>query len=380
MIMTRIQRVWCHRLGRWNFALGSSCLSTGKASGTRTGISIIEVLVSMFILSVGLLGIASLLPIGQRQALLADQQDRLSSLGQNAIRSFRTRGYSNYAFWAKADGTGIGNDFNQPIFIDPLMVATQNSNKVPHSSAQVIPRYTVKTSATGGKLNAGGAEAIFMSRDDVLVTPGTQPEDPTKAKFDSNLRRDFSGEYSWAAMIAPTYPGVKPPGNDPTNTAYAYGKPYAEQSCQLSVIVFYRRPLNGAAALVDSDTVSGTSIARERTVSVTSFNGNGIGGGEVTIRPTNPYDALVKIGEYVLLYQAPNGNPGSSGYRPYRAQWYRVIGADKFVSGTDRQVTLVGPDWDTANGYGNPQMVIFDGAVAVYNKSIRLEGASMWNN
>jgi len=360
---------------------------TRRAATGRHGISIIEVLVSMFILSVGLLGIASLLPIGQRQALLADQQDRLSSLGQNAIRSFRTRGYSNYAYWAKADGTAIGNDFIQPIFIDPLMVAAQNSNKVPHSSAQVIPRYTVKTSTTGGKLNAGGAEAIFMSRDDVLVTPGTQPEDPTKAKFD-NGRRDFSGEYSWAAMIAPTYPGVKPPGNDPTNTAYAYGKPYAEQSCQLSIIVFYRRPLaigttltgTNNPAFYDNDTVSGTPIARERTVSVTSFNGNGIGGGEVTIRPTNPYDALVKIGEYVLLYQAPNGNPGNTGYRPYRAQWYRVIGADKFVSGTDRQVTLVGPDWDTANGYGNPQMVIFDGAVAVYNKSIRLEGASMWNN
>jgi type II secretory pathway pseudopilin PulG len=349
---------------------------------SRRGISIIEVLVSMFILSVGLLGIASLLPIGQRQALLADQQDRLSSLGQNAIRSFRTRGYSNPAFWIKADNNGIGNDFTQPIFIDPLLAAAQNSSKVPHSGSQVIPRFTVKTSTTGNKLTQGGAEAIFMSRDDVIVEPGTTPEAPTKAKFDNNIRRDFNGEYSWAAMIAPTYPGVKPPGNDPTNTAYAYGKPYSEQSCQLSIVVFYRRNLN---VLNDKDTIDQSTlpagIPRERTVAVASFDGNGIGGGEVTIRTLGgPYDTMLKIGEYVLLYQPPTGSPGNSGYKPYRAQWYRIVGADKFEPGNNRQVTLTGPDWDTSNGYNSPQMIIFDGAVAVYNKSIRLEGPSMWNN
>jgi hypothetical protein len=232
-----------------------------------------------------------------------------------------------------------------------------------------------------------------MSRDDVNVETGSKPEDPTKAKFD-NGRRDFGGEYSWAAMIAPTYPGVKPPGNDPTNTAYAYGKPYAEQSCQLSIIVFYRRPLSVGTtsytpatnnpAYYDNDTISGQPIARERTVNVVSFDGNGIGGGEVTIAKTasgTNYDTMIKVGEYVLLYQAQTGSPGNTGYKPYRAQWYRVIGANKFDSTvTNRQVTLTGPDWDTANGYGTPQMVIFDGAVAVYNKSIRLEGSSLWNN
>jgi type II secretory pathway pseudopilin PulG len=350
----------------------------------RRGISIIEVLVSMFILSVGLLGIASLLPIGQRQAALADQQDRLSSLGQNAIRSFRTRGYSNPAFWMVGSGSGpTGSYFSTPILIDPLMAAKQSSGKVPHSGTQVIPRYSVKPTTTSTTmLNIAGAEAMFISRDDVLVEFGNLPEDATKAKFEeassSKIRRDFNGEYSWAAMLAPTYPGVKPLGNDPTNTAYDYGKPYAEQSCQLSIIVFYRRNLS---VLTDQDTVSGQAIPRERAVSVVSFDGNGIGGGEVTIKTTGgSYDTMLKIGEYVLLYQAPTGSPGNTGYKPYRAQWYRVLGADAFVAGDNRQVTLTGADWDTGNGYNTPQMLIFDGAVGVYNKTIRLEGPSMWNN
>jgi hypothetical protein len=232
----------------------------------------------------------------------------------------------------------------------------------------------VKTGLSGSKLTAAGADAVFNSRDDILVTPGATSEDATKAKLDNNVRRDFSGEYSWAAMIAPTYPGVKPP------SVSDYGVPYSEQSCQLSIIVFYRRNLN---ALKDEDTVSGQSIPRERTVDVASFDGSGIGGGEVTIRKTTSggtdYDTMIKVGEYVLLYQPPQGTAGQANYKPYRAQWYRVLGAEAFTAGAPRQLTLTGPDWDTSNGYANPRMIIFDGAVAVYNKSIRLEGPSMWN-
>jgi hypothetical protein len=89
---------------------------------------------------------------------------------------------------------------------------------------------------------------------------------------------------------------------------------------------------------------------------------------------------MIKVGEYVLVYQAPQGTAGQSGYKPFRAQWYRVLGAEAFLAGSDRQITLTGPDWDPSNGYGSPQMIIFDGAVGVYTKSIRLEGPSMWNN
>lgn len=349
-----------------------------RIPNAHRGISIIEVLVSMFILSVGLLGIASLLPLGQRQAALADQQDRLSSLGQNAIRSFRTRGYSNSAFWIKGESNTnpTAGFFTTPILIDPLMAIAQNKGQVPHTGANLFPRYSVKpATTTATRLTAAGAEAIFQSRDDVIVTPGTTPESATTAKFDTAVRRDYQGEYSWAAMIAPTSPGVKP------LSVSGYGVPYSEQSCQLSIIVFYRRSLS---TLVDKDTISiaelPAGITRERTVNVVSFDGGGIAGGEVTIKPTGAYDAMVKIGEYVLMYQAPSGTIGQSDYKPYRAQWYRVLGADKFVASNNRQITLTGPDWDTSNGYNTPQIIIFDGAVAVYTKSIRLEGPSMWNN
>jgi type II secretory pathway pseudopilin PulG len=348
-----------------------------NSTAKRRGISIIEVLVSLFILSVGLLGIASLLPIGQRQALLADQQDRLSALGQNAVRTFRTRGFSNFQWWRTAGGTSIAQNGSPgatavfataPIFIDPLMVEAQGNtvNKVPHNGTGLFDRFTLKQSASTGagtSIGQAGAEAMFLSRDDVIVEPGTTPESATKAKYDSG-RRDFDGEYSWAAMLSPTYPNNYPPG-------IAKGTPYPEQSCQLSIIVFYRRPLNGTAALNDSDTLDSTSIPRERVLGA-SFVGGGIGGGEITINGSTA-NMLVKIGEYVLVFKEGTGTT------PYYAKWYRVIAAEKLESmASSRQLTLSGPDWPGATS--GLQMVIFDGAVAVYNKSIRLEGPSMWNN
>ncbi len=354
----------------------------------RHGISIIEVLVSMFILSVGLMGIASLLPIGQRQALLADQQDRLSSLGQNAVRSFRTRGLSNFQWWCTASGASVTQSSgapnavfqNGPIFIDPLLTAAKGNavSQVPHTGTSRFLRFGIKTNPNSsanltnyGVVGSGDAyraqaEAIFMSRDDAAITPGTTPESASTAKFykgggSTDLRRDFDGEYSWAAMLTPTYVNNYPIGT-------AKGTPYAEQSCQLHIVVFYRRPLS---SLVDENKFYGRSIPREREVSA-AITGGGIGGGEVTISTTaSGYDLLVTPGEYVLLFQ-----PGSN----YFAQWYRVLGAQTFdpSSETSRQLTLTGPDWPA--GMNNPRMIIFDGAVGVYTKSIRLEGPSMWNN
>ena len=46
-----------------------------------------------------------------------------------------------------------------------------------------------------------------------------------------------------------------------------------------------------------------------------------------------------------------------------------------------RDVTLVGPDWDWQNLIRTPtQVTIVRGAVAVFEKTIRLETSSLWTN
>jgi hypothetical protein len=94
------------------------------------------------------------------------------------------------------------------------------------------------------------------------------------------------------------------------------------------------------------------------------------------------------------------------------AKWYRVVAAGNITqSGTtySRQITLAGPDWEadpTAANMASPSTLyiapndskfmwpssissssqnyntyacLFDGAVAVYQRVIHLEGPSVWN-
>ena len=64
----------------------------GRGEQLRRGISLLEVLIAMFILSVGLLGLAALLPVGQADIVAAGKSDRSSAAGRLAMRDLRARG------------------------------------------------------------------------------------------------------------------------------------------------------------------------------------------------------------------------------------------------------------------------------------------------
>ncbi|MGC4003938.1 MAG: prepilin-type N-terminal cleavage/methylation domain-containing protein [Pirellulales bacterium] len=347
-----------------------------SAARRRSGISLIEVLMSIFILAVGLLGIASLLPLGQRQIEEAEQHDRAAIIGQNAFRTFRTRGYSNYQWWCSPSGTSVAQNtspfaqpvLTTPIIIDPLLASntalTATAN-VPHSGT-LLKRFTVKQTpgnSGGAAINAAAAEAVFVARDDLILTQGNTPEDSSSLKLDNNARRDFEGRYSWMAMISPANPGTTTPG-------LPVGTPHYEMPCELSIIVFNRRPYlgNGTNVLNDEETIGGMSIPRERVVDADLSAGGGIGGGDAVLSGgTNAYHLMVRPGEYLLLVSTNGRN----------ARWYKILSAEDYnpASDTQRTITLAGPDWT----YGAAKAIIFDGATAVYTKSIKLEGPSRMN-
>ena len=62
---------------------------------SRRGLSLTEVLVSIFILSIGLMALMSLFPIGALQMAQAMKDDRTATMAANADRSFRI-------FWKEA--------------------------------------------------------------------------------------------------------------------------------------------------------------------------------------------------------------------------------------------------------------------------------------
>lgn len=71
---------------------------------SRSGLSLIEVLVSMFVLAVGLLGVASLLPVGQFQIARGEEQEEALLVGRAALAQIEAGGWLNPARWY--DGAG----------------------------------------------------------------------------------------------------------------------------------------------------------------------------------------------------------------------------------------------------------------------------------
>src|SRR6185369_15809176 len=115
----------------------------------------------------------------------------------------------------------------------------------------------------------------------------------------------------------------------------------------------------------------------EEIVSVTQPSGVtvNLGGGDITIKaPTDAQSQLIRPNTWMMLGRF---DP-SLNFQVFK--WYRILSASS--DGADVQVTLAGPDWTWGKQSDNTQATyacLFDGAVAVIQRTIHLEGPSIWN-
>ena len=64
--------------------------SSRTSTGARSGLSLLEVLISVFVLSIGLLGVAAVIPLGYHQIVEATKADRAASCGRAGLHAVRT--------------------------------------------------------------------------------------------------------------------------------------------------------------------------------------------------------------------------------------------------------------------------------------------------
>lgn len=335
---------------------------------TRRGVSLLEVLISIFVLMVGLLGVAALIPIGRHHMAEAIRTDRAAACGRAILHEAKIRKWIDPTTWRTRTGTNVyivdGNGRSwlpyQTYVIDPLFLANNQTNpkaeSFPYdSSSSGMVRVTLASVYNSDSaIHRANAQQLCVWHDDLMFAPSpgdsegrpramvltgdTSPPSIVLWTNGANVLRDENeGNYTWLVTVTPR-------GERTTISGQEYVAINQSLSCQVSAVVFHKRDLVPSGW---TDPIS------ERMAS--SIGAGGLGGGDVTLG-----DADVKQDEWVLV--------GETDY-PY--EWYRVVAADEEGAAT-RNVTLAGPDWPTPA----TQAAVFSDVVGVYTATYPLESGN----
>ncbi len=385
-----------------------------RSSCAPRGLSIIEVLFSMGIIAVGLLGVLTILPVaGVRttRGLIRDTADRM---GRNAIRQFDVRGMARPNTWTRYSPSEqtyraippwpSGHPIHSRSFcIDPLFVATHAARETEFAAIEYFPYYppdhpdrdtrmqrislqNFPGVDTGMSLAA--AMEIFSSQDDLVFDLPDDPTFPPLQNFsDLQTRRQAMGRFSWLATLTPKQ-HLQAIWDD---GATDYGDSYI-----LSIVVFHDRDMSMNVEDPDPENTLWETYgpANERVLDVLIPH-MGFAGGDVVLRtrPDRPLQDLdIRPGNWVMLSTRIPTTPEHLHF----FRWYHVVGADGGVDLApggeegegpwERNVSLHGSDWDLFVGlvdefpYANlrTQATVLNNVVAVYEKTVRLETSSLW--
>ncbi|HTQ39170.1 MAG TPA: hypothetical protein VMJ32_09075 [Pirellulales bacterium] len=274
----------------------------------------------------------------------------------------------------------------------------------------------------------GLAEAVLEAGNDIITNrsddnsrPGTNELIYTDApKNLQPLKRDYSGQFSWLAVIMPNAPAPLSPTVVPANSFRA---PQSGDGLILAIVVFSRRQLTSPVPATDQGgqeelvpvhwNTSNSDSAPDATVN--------IGGGEFTLTDSNATSnatgrlGMVQANQWIMLCRYSSYYAYTYQYEPrpdmlitvnvyypwLEAKWFQVVATGEIVAPAKaqanytRQITLAGPDWgkdptpppstefvktqinwpsavpENSRNF-NTFAVILDGAVAVHQQTIHL--------
>lgn len=216
----------------------------------RRGVSLLEVLFSIGVIGIGLLGVIALYPLALGQIGTGMVADRSARAGQNAVEVFSARGMArpDQSLWFKnsattpatsedvdasiAEAVLLPDGTNTGFLIDPMFVAVQRQSNgsgydarlFPYYTRQTIPnplpgnpppyptqfdprlrRVTLRSSATASTIMAAAqAELLFRSDDDLSFELPLDRNAPPEQIFGANnARRQYEGTISWMATLVP---------------------------------------------------------------------------------------------------------------------------------------------------------------------------------
>jgi hypothetical protein len=331
-----------------------------------------EVLLSIFVLSIGLLGVVALIPVAGHQTEEGARNDRLAAAGRRSFREFMVREMHKSVNWRQPIWRPAGTDRAKPV--PYLKMPTLGGNDTPVSiafcidpvglelggeAADIFPVRNTANPQMGfmnrislGQLNGQletplrrmrrpQIDEIFYFQDDLEFQLSDNAAGPTQIFLPDQtnpLKRYPKEQFSWMAMLVPS-------ATTDFNTYTLY------------TIVFQGR----------------NAFEPERAAWVVMLS-SGLGGGDFELKGS----VELSSGDWVMLCRAPLatsfGPPGGGGLLGARKgegsfAWYRVVAADQ------KYVTLNGPDWapNIPPPYGADYLVVAPHVVGVYAKTVRLQ-------
>lgn len=297
----------------------------------RSGVTLLEVLVSVFIISLGLLGVAALIPLGKLAISQTNIADRTGALGRAALRDVEVRRMLDYTSWFP-----VTPQLATPgvLCFDPLGRASTGIGAMNLGGATngTVPRYSF-----GLPMTLAQADPIFRCSDELIFV---KPEDMNPPQSGERpVPNGFNeGNFSWFMTVCPSRSDIA------LNIPVAVRRDY-----DVSVVVCHKRDLTGVGEFASANNVN--------------FLGQGYGGGTIQLDPADA--ALldhVETDQWVMLADAFGTT----------AKWYRVVGVGNVGM---PYISLVGSDW---NASLNTRLVIVEGVTGVYTTTIHLDNDCTW--
>lgn len=398
--------------------------------GIRGGISLLEVLIGIFVLAFGLLGIAAIIPAGRITVAETAKADYCGSVGRAALREIRLRRMlypaqtpsGDSLYWADPTGKSVAPQPPWPnnktlvsFCVDPLLAAAaraagddgssvstfpfndstdQSNSNVPLPLPRVtfLPGTTPPSSSPGPVMFLSMAQRIFVCGNDLALdnfpgkfrprrlytySAGRVQEYPPRgtdmgyaiAQADSGtpLLAETEGSYSWMFTVTPSWTQWG------TNNLPMGDR----QSYNVSVVVFQNRSLNLPG--VDNPPA-------ERVATVTNpILGPGMGGGSCTLGAAVDSWLNFNVGDWLMLCGSITQQGG--GQLPVFV-WYKIITADPTVNtdqngNSTRSVSLAGPDWPSTGSPPQPvpatQAVLLTNVLGVYTNTMQVDLSATWS-
>jgi type II secretory pathway pseudopilin PulG len=294
----------------------------------RAGITLMEVLISIGILSIGLASVVALIPAGGSQAKKAIIEDRRGAMGAAAIADVVNYGMLDPDRWS-------------PILAAPYHVVIDPIGNGSFPTLAGLTPITVANIAPGSPV----ADIVFRAGDDLIYV-----DDKTKAEPDveppvpvftsDGSRRLSEGYYTWLATLTPS------------GTIAPY------RNYDLSIVQFYKRPPSGTGLTY---TVTGTTTAAGNN----SFSGvPSISLTGISI-PSDDFRALFPQGGTLLFTN-----------KATVYGWRRIqLAAPTIVNGV---VTSANIALDRDTPINATDVFALEGSVGVVERAVQLEGPSPW--